>query len=257
MGAGSKGLPSPSVSISPNYLDKGFLPGVTEVYLAVTEHRAGLSFPANLVGGMATPNFEVSGIARDLGPVGGDLNDLIAGTFDPTKYFAMASGDVGKLLGAIQVAQIISRRPGRGGHQRPGPTDLGQVRLPGRRRHEAPHRPRGQDRLDPEVSADPLGFFQPQDNSSPTINAEIYTPIADPSQTTYSIHGDLTISSSVLFGADNEFIGITFNSFTFDSKTGAKTSIKPDIDSVAFLGPLNFINDLEDLLSSLGGPRFR
>jgi hypothetical protein len=58
----------------------------------------------------------------------------------------------------------------------------------------------------------------------------------------------------VLFGSDNQFIGITFNSFTFDSKTGVKTSIQPDIDSVSFLGSLTFINALEDLLSSLGGP---
>ncbi len=56
---------------------------------------------------MATPNFNVSGIARDLGPVGGDLSDLIAGKFDPTKYFNMVSGDAGKLLGAISVAEII------------------------------------------------------------------------------------------------------------------------------------------------------
>ncbi len=106
----------------------------------------------------------------------------------------------------------------------------------------------------PTVQADPLGFFQPQSGASLTINAEIYTPIANPSQTTYSIHGDLTNFELVLFGTGNEFIGITFNSFTFDSKTGAKTSIQPHIDSVSFLGPLTFINDLESLLSSLGGP---
>ena len=87
-----------------------------------------------------------------------------------------------------------------------------------------------------------------------TIHAEIYTPIANPSQTRYSIHGDLTNFELLLFGKGNQYIGIKFNSFTFDSKTGAKTSIQPDIDSVKFLGPLTFINALEDLLSSLGGP---
>ena len=71
VGAGAKPLPSPSVSISSNYLDNGFQAGVTEVYLAVSQNAPGLSFPANLVGGMATPNFDVSGIARELGPVTG------------------------------------------------------------------------------------------------------------------------------------------------------------------------------------------
>ena len=58
----------------------------------------------------------------------------------------------------------------------------------------------------------------------------------------------------MLFGSAASFIGITFNSFTFDSKTGAKTSIQPNIDTVTFLGPLTFIQDLSQLLSSLGGP---
>jgi hypothetical protein len=104
------------------------------------------------------------------------------------------------------------------------------------------------------VQKDSLGFFQPDDDAALTIHAEIYTPIANPSQTTYSIHGDLTNFELLLFGEGDQYIGIKFNSFTFDSKTGAKTSIQPDIDSVTFLGPLRFINAFEDLLSSLGGP---
>ena len=36
---------------------------------------------------MAAPNFGVSGIARDLGPVGGDLTNLLAGKFDPSDFF--------------------------------------------------------------------------------------------------------------------------------------------------------------------------
>src|ERR1039457_3162601 len=106
----------------------------------------------------------------------------------------------------------------------------------------------------PAVEKDSLGFFQPDGDSALTIHAEIYTPIASPSQTTYSIHGDLTNFELLLFGEANPYIGIKFNSITFDSKTGAKTSIQPDIESVKFLGPLTFINALEDLLSSLGGP---
>ncbi|MGA2804146.1 MAG: hypothetical protein ABSF89_07120 [Acidimicrobiales bacterium] len=254
VGAGSTALPSPSVSISSNYLDKGFESGVTEVYLAVTENAPGLSFPANLVGGMAAPNFSVSGIARELGPVGGDLSDLIAGKFDPTKYFNMLSGDIGKLLGAIPVAQIIQTiDPNEAASNAQAPQISDKLIYPG---NDDTKLPTALDvKIDwlPAVQKDPLGFFQPQGGGL-TIHAEIYTPIANPSQTTYSIHGDLTNFELLLFGEGNQYIGIKFNSFTFDSKTGAKTSIQPDIDSVTFLGPLKFINALEDLLSSLGGP---
>jgi hypothetical protein len=255
VGAGATPLSSPSVSISSNYLDKGFQTGVTEVYLAVTQNAPGLSFPPNLVGGMATPNFNVSGLARDLGPVGGDLGDLIGGKFDPTKYFNMLSGDAGKLLGAIPVAEIIKAiDPDETASNAQAPQISDKFIYPG---NDDTKPPTALDvKIDwlPAVQKDSLGFFQPDDDAALTIHAEIYTPIANPSQTTYSIHGDLTNFALLLFGGGNPYIGIKFNSFTFDSKTGAKTSIQPDIDSVTFLGPLKFINALEDLLSSLGGP---
>jgi len=256
VGAGATPLPSPSVSISSNYLDNGFRAGVTEVYLAVTHNAPGLAFPTNLVGGMATPNFDVSGIARDLGPVGGDLSDLLAGTFDPTKYFNMASGNVGKLLGAITVAEIIEMadpNPATANGQAPQISD--KIIYPGNDDTKPPTALDVKIDWTPTVQNDSNGFFQVQgDTTTLTIHAEIYTPIANPSQTTYSIHGDLTNFELVLFGSSNPYIGILFNSFTFDSKTGAKTSIQPDINSVTFQGPLKFISDLEDLLSSLGGP---
>jgi hypothetical protein len=255
VGAGATPLASPSVSISPNYLENGFQAGVTEVYLAVTQNAPGLSFPPNLVGGMATPNFSVAGIARDIGPVGGDISDLLGGTFDPTKYFNVLSGDIGNLLGAIPVAKIIQAvDPDDTAANGQAPQISDTFIYPDNDDTKPPTALEVKINWLPAVQADPLGFFQPQAGASLTINAEIYTPIANPAQTTYSIHGDLTNFDLVLFGSDNSFIGITFNSFTFDSKTGAKTSIQPDIDSVSFLGPLTFINALEDLLSSLGGP---
>ena len=255
VGAGATPLSSPSVSISNNYLDNGFQAGVTEVYLTVTKNGPGLSFPANLVGGMATPNFDVSAIARELGPVGGDVNDLLAGKFDPTKYFNMLSGDLGKLLGAISVADIVAPvDPNEQASNGQAPQIADKFIYPNDDDTKPPTALEVTIDWTPTVQADPAGFFQPQSDSSLTINAEIYTPIANPSQTTYSIHGDLTNFELVLFGSGNEYIGVSFNSFTFDSKTGAKTSIQPDIDSVSFLGPLTFINELENLLSSLGGP---
>ena len=63
---------APSISMAQQYLQNGFQAGVTEVYLQVAAATApSLTFPVRLVGGMAAPNFDVSGIARDLGPVGG------------------------------------------------------------------------------------------------------------------------------------------------------------------------------------------
>ena len=151
MGAGSTPLSPPSVSISDNYLDNGFQAGVTEVYLAVKQNGPSLNFPVNLVGGMAAPNFGVSGIARDLGPVGGDLTNLLAGKFDPSDFFGNLSGTAGKLLGAISIIDIIQAvDPDEAGRQRPGPPDLEQFRLPQQRRHPAPDGHRHQAQLEPD-----------------------------------------------------------------------------------------------------------
>ena len=232
---------------------------MTEVYLAVKQNGPSLNFPVNLVGGMAAPNFGVSGIARDLGPVGGDLTNLLAGKFDPSDFFGNLSGTAGKLLGAISIIDIIQAvDPDEQAANDQAPQISSNFVYPNNDDTQPPTA------IDTKLSWNPtvqarLGSV----SSSPTpgaittnllVTAEIYTPISNPAQTTYSIHGELTNFELVLFGSDASFIGITFNSFTFDSKTGAKTSVQPNIDTVTFLGPLTFIQDLSQLLSSLGGP---
>jgi hypothetical protein len=257
VGAGSKPLSAPSVSIHPNYVTNGFQSGVTEVYLEVNSHGPALGFPAKLVGGMATPNFQVSGITRDLGPVGGSLTDLINGTFDPTTFFANTGGVAGKLLGAIDIAQIIQKVPDAPSIDTQTP-QISSTFVYGNGSGKPPTAIQTMLTWTPEVTAN--SYFVPNqpdgENTSLLITAQIYTPISNPAATTYAIHGELTNFQLALFGtsADDEYILITFTSFTFDSKTGAKTSIQPQIASVDFEGPLSFIQDLQSLLSSLGGP---
>jgi hypothetical protein len=263
-------LSPPSVIFnSTHYLPNGFVAGTPEVYLEIlTATASNLSFPVSLVGGMAAPNFGLSGIARDLGPVGGDLSTLLGGTFDPSSFFSMLSGGTGgKLLGAIDIIEIIAT--GVGGAARPAETpadtpDVSQQApqissnwvYPGNDDTKAPTALDTKLKWNPQVQQDePLHFFNPAGNSNLLITAEIYTPIANPAQTTYSIHGELTNFTLKLFGdGAAECIDIAFTSFTFDAKTGAKPSIKPQISGVTFVGPLSFIQDFEQLLSSLGGP---
>jgi hypothetical protein len=248
-------LPAPSVSILPNYLHSGFVAGVTEIYLEVTANAPSLSFPVSLVGGMAAPNFDVSGIARDLGPVGGDLATLLGGTFDPTKYFSVLSGGIGTLLGAIPITEIIALidpdGPAANGQ---APQISYQLEYPNNDDSKPPTALDATLTWTPQIQADSAGFFKPDAGSKLTITAQIHTPIANPSQTTYTIHGELDKFTLVLFGSAATFIAIAFTSFSFDVKTGAKTSVTPKISGVTFEGPLTFIQDLEQLLASLDGP---
>jgi hypothetical protein len=260
IGAGSTPLPAPTVAISENYRKHGFQPGVTEIYLAVTANPPSLGFPVNLIGGLAAPNFTVSGIARDLGPVGGNLSKLLAGKFDPAQYFVDAAGNLGKLLGVIPVSEIIQAIDPDGPAANAQAPQISSTFVYPQNDDTKPPTA-----LDTKLAWQPkvtgknpktMGFFKPNQGGTSRllITSEIYTPISNPAQTTYSIHGELTDFELVLFGTAAPCIGIAFSSFTFDSKTGAKTSIRPQIKSVKFLGALTFINDLEQLLSSLGGP---
>jgi hypothetical protein len=259
-------LPGPSVFIHDHYKNNGFPAGVTEVYLAILNNAPSLGFPVNLVGGLAPPNFDMKGLARDIGPVAGDLTDLLSGKFDPTKYFSVLSGGIGKLLGAIDIADIISgvgivaaddpaappKRDSAATNDQ-APQISNNLIYPNNDKTKLPTGLDTKLKWQPKVKGDPLGIFKPN-SSKLLITAEIMVPISQPTQATYKIHGELNDFELVLFGDAAQFIGITFSSLTFDSSTGAKTSIQPKIDKVTFLGPLMFIQDLEQLLASIGGP---
>ena len=250
----------PNVTISPNYVTDGFLTGHPEVYLKVGNTVPTLTFPVNLVGGMAAPNFAVTGIARDLGPVGGDLPALVGNTFDPSAYFNVLSGSIGQLLGAIEITQIIAPSGSHGatpGTQAPHISST-WVYASDAKPPLALDAPIALDtRLGWNPAVQTSGAFQASlsnTQSSLVINAEIYTPISNPAQTTYSVHGELTNFTLVLFGSAADYIDIGFTSVTFDARTGAKPSVKPQISGVKFHPPLSFISDFEQLLGSLGGP---
>ncbi len=257
-------LSPPGVTINTHYLHSGFVAGVAEVYLdVVAGTEPTLTFPVSLVGGMAAPNLSVSGLARDLGPVAGDISTLLGGTLDPSSYFSVLSGSIGNLLGAIPITEIIKigtglaaptevNAPSTVGSQAPQITNNWEY--PNNDDTKPPTALDTKLTWNPQVQQDSLGFFNPGPNANLLITAQIHTPISNPSQTTYSIHGELTDFTLDLFGSSADFINIAFTSFTFDAKTGAKPSIKPQISGVTFAGPLEFIQDFEQLLSSIGGP---
>ena len=94
----------------------------------------------------------------------------------------------------------------------------------------------------------------PQSGSKLSIKARIHTPFDNPGATTFTVDVSITNFELQLFGTAAPFIGVTFEKVTFKFGTGSKTVVEPKIKSVSFLGPLTFINDLEQLLTSLGGP---
>lgn len=246
-------LSPPTVVYDIDYLTGGFVAGFPEVYLDVTSGGPGLAFPGKNTGGSAQPNFTVSSVTRDSGPAGGDPHNLRSGTFNPSDFFPTGNGAL--LLGAIEIADILLSFVTNGsGAQGQSPKIEAKPSYPNNDNTKAPTALDTTLDWSPSVTQDPSGIFLPQSGSKLSIKAKIHTPFANPGQTTFSVDVSLTSFELQLFGNAAPFIGVTFKKVTFKFGTGAKTVVDPEIDTVTFLGPLTFINDLEQLLTSLGGP---
>jgi hypothetical protein len=261
---------NPVVTVASNYVSNGFQAGLTEIYLAVTQNGPALTFPPGMTGGMAGPNFGLSGIARDLGTLGGDLTDLLKGNFNPSTFFGgLGSGQGGTLLGALSIIDLIeSVVAGPAGPDTPGadkptigsqaPQITSNLVYPNNDHTKLPTALDTKLNWNPKVKS--FLIFQAQANTNLAIKAEINTPIPDPAHPvikppTFSVHGELTNFTLQLFGSgDADFINVGFSALTFDAKTGAKPQVTPKITGVTFGNALTFISSLEQLLQSIGGP---
>ena len=251
-----------AVRISANYFQANFPPGAPEVYLELAQGSppVPLGFSPQVSGGVATPNLGVTGLTRDLGPVAGPLSDLLAGKFDPSKFFATVSGlTEAKLLGAISLTDIIT---GAGLAGSPADTTVaGQAPViqsallyPGNDTSQAAVA--AQTTLDwsPVVKGDPFGFFVPGTGATLAVHAKIYTPLKSPAQTAYSVNGSLSGFHLVLFGNAAPAVDVAFRGLAFSFATGAKAQLNPDISGVTFIGPLSFVQAFEQFFASLDGP---
>ena len=111
-----------TILLSQLYLKHGFSPADNkgQIYARLKTSKS-LAFPTNKSGGIATPNMQIIGISRILGPVGGagdtetvpfaptegDLDILGTGVFDPAKFL----GNEARILGSILLSEIVKKVP--------------------------------------------------------------------------------------------------------------------------------------------------
>lgn len=251
----------PRFTLGP-YVEEGFGAGNDGKVFAVTvDDGVGVGFDADRAGGLVTPNVDVSTLSRTLGAVGGSPAEIQAGRFDPKDVFAAG---VARLLGGIDLADIIeladiasepdkamriTTRPEFGDGDAQPPTAM-VTEL----------------EWDPDLQPDPLGLFDPWSTELPDpdpvdatlhIEAVFHQDLADPEASTYDIEGDLRHFRLNLVGSGPAtFMIVTFDHLRFTARTGEKTDIDVGIDSVAFAGPLQFVNEIRDYLTFGGSGPF-
>jgi hypothetical protein len=90
---------------------KAFLDGAgttigdySEVFAYLVGDRTPVKFTSDKTGGVVAPDFDISGISRAFGPIGGKVENWAAGKFNPKDIFP----ENVTLLGGIKLADVIS-----------------------------------------------------------------------------------------------------------------------------------------------------
>jgi hypothetical protein len=239
------------------------------VYAELTQAAASaadtlLSFPANLVGGLATPNLLVAGISAITGPVGGTSTGLMSYASSAGQslssgelqqrvqsYFAAAGNTASllpQLLGGLSLPQILAAfaidLPG-GLPNLTVTTDGSTVTVRYSLQATLTSFPSG--------TSTPKGppVFVPDGSGLFSLDA---TAVITPTATSYQVNGSITPFTIYLVAENNlQFIVIPFNGLTFSAATGTKTKVDVSIGAVEFTGALAFVETLQEYLNDLGG----
>jgi hypothetical protein len=282
-------IPPQAIKMVDQYLSHGFNPisNPAEAF-AIADQLApqALQFAKDAAGGIALPDFGVGGFTRQLGPVGGDLNDLLGDPsnltqftgngFSPSAVFDKLGG---KILGAIPLSAILKSLLDTAKGASPIPADQAlaelkklpkvpvEVLYPNNDHSKLPQALRTTLAWNPAVKTVDIGSFtgffevdyDPQKKTALTIKAVIVTPITDPSGSTYDIVGQLDNARINLFGTDaaTNYLIVTIKRLKFTAKTGAKPHLDVDVGDVSFGQALKFVEEFEKYLASLGGPSIK
>jgi hypothetical protein len=215
-----------------------------------------LAFPPDKVGGLASPNIDISGLSRKTGPVGGPLQSIAAGQFNPTQFFKKAQDlkdpqqllAQAQILGGIFLGDIIKSMLGALPPQfvtESLPPDLPDTLRLVKTSYT----------LDTtHLQTDPLRIFQPLDQARLTISSQAVARVPKPGaplrEPELTARGSLTNFEINLFS----FLILRFKELRFVKLPGKKLDVTADLadDPLRFGGPLEFVNALRKFIPAQG-----
>ena len=228
-------------------------------------------------GGLLTPNVPIGGLSRSLGPIGdpgslADPNSLFGGTFNPDSFFGGALSEA-KFLGGLPLSALLNAfnvvtqgAPPFSGTIGP---DNPSSNIPQISYSVAGTTATTTVKWVPPFSSAPNTsspspsvtnhWFTPLSGFGVTLDGTITTDLTDPTKTKSSFTGELDNFMFSLMMKDNDavhFIDISFAKLLITAGSGQKTHLTPHGINVKFAGPLEFINQLQELMKlddSLGG----
>jgi hypothetical protein len=207
-----------------------------------------LKFPGDAVGGIATPNINVTGLSSTAGTVSGPLDTYAsAGSQSPSAYFPGLTGpSAPQLFGGLTLGQILQSFTNEFGL----PTIVNEL-----------DHATGVRTVHYTMTAalqNYQGIFVPNDpNGTMTLTATI--TIAPNGSSSYIVVGTIDPFVVNIMSASSSlyFLQIPFNKAKFTSQSGKKPDIKVEVGQIQFEGALQFVNTLEQFLEDLGGSGFQ
>jgi hypothetical protein len=267
-GAPLQGNSAPAVAYYPPYVTTGFSTSqqptgnAGNVYMEIlfdASNATKLTFGNGSSGGVLTPNLQLQGISRSLGPVA-DLDNIFKGSFNPNSIFAGLSDDLkARILGGVPLSELIAPVTSF--------LDGGTPEIPNPKALRITYTTDGTVVTttvvwQPDIVTD-NPIITPRGGGTKTgftLNATVTTDLAHPTNSSFTINGKLTnfVVNLMSTGSD-QFIQVTFNSLTFTSASGQKANVNVDIAGVQFVGPLKFVQQLQDFMnfSGSGGPKIQ
>jgi len=242
------GIQAPTrIKIHDAYVNGGFSSSsnkglvFAEVLDTVQLAFGGAGASTDKAGGLASPSMAINALSRSLGPVGGTVDKIVGGTFDPTEFFKGALGDV-KILGGISLWDILEVVNDFTGLLDKVPK-LKPLRLPDAVEASFTWKPTMKN--GPNPSKPILKFASV--NDAFTLDAKLRQPLnAQPP--TFEIKAGLQNFEVHLIPEILEVIVLKFKSLSFTTKNGEKPDVSVDFDTFEFAGPLKFIDTLRQYL---------
>ncbi len=244
------------VTYATTYIDNDF-GGANQGQLFLTLNKSenfGVEFgdqaKSDAIGGLATPNMAILGLSRVMGPVSAQrptgsesveskLTNIINNQFNPVDFFKDA-----RILGGVKLADILNLVPG-----------LGDKAVPKLLSREVDDRVEASFEWETDrVKGDPAGLFVPhyQATTKLTMRGVVSSPLDGSSAPTFNATATLVNFRVNLFG----FITLWFDQLRFTAQTGAKPDVAVDLHpgerAVEFGGPLEFVNELRNIIPSNG-----
>jgi hypothetical protein len=198
----------------------------------------GLEFTSDQVGGMVAPDIGISGLSRSLGPIGGPVDQMVAGSFNPEDIFP----DI-KLLGGINLFEIIMDLVFNAASTTAG-------KIPGLTSERVGDviRTRYTWSIGSAEMVQNHTLFRPTPSSSFTLEAVVDAPL-DGTPPTFKVEGSLTCFSAVLLPLpDLDLVEIAFDSISFKALPDKKPDVAVQLKEIKFTGLLEFVNELQSYI---------